>query len=32
LQTVYGLRDVFLLLEIVAVDRHNERVAAKPED
>lgn len=29
LQTVYSLRDLFDLLEIIAVDRHNERIAAK---
>jgi hypothetical protein len=32
LQTVCSLRDVYLLLEIVAVDRHNERVAMQKDD
>jgi hypothetical protein len=27
---VYGLRDLYLLLEITAVDRHNEAEAMKP--
>jgi hypothetical protein len=32
LQTVYGLADLFDLLEIIAVDRHNERVASKIDE
>jgi len=32
LKTVYGLGDLYLLLEVLSVDRHNERVGAmKPE-
>jgi hypothetical protein len=32
LQTVLGLRDLYDLIEIIVVDRHNEREAAKPRD
>ena len=28
LQTVYGFRDLYDLLEIIAVDNHNQRIAA----
>lgn len=31
LQTVYGLEDMYLLLEIIQIDRHNERVAMQKE-
>lgn len=27
LQTVYGVRDLYMLLEIYSVDLHNERIA-----
>ena len=30
LRTVYTLRDLYDLLEIAAVDRHNARLAARP--
>jgi hypothetical protein len=29
LQTVYGLEDLYDMLEIIAVDNHNERVASE---
>jgi hypothetical protein len=33
MQTVYGLKDLYTLLEIVVVDRYNERLALKkPSD
>ncbi len=32
LQTIYGLRDLYNLVEIVVVDSHNEWLAAKGED
>jgi hypothetical protein len=32
LQTVYGLADLYVLVEIVVVDKHNERIAAQPVD
>jgi hypothetical protein len=30
LQTVYGAEDLYDLLEVIAVDAHNERVLSKP--
>ena len=30
MQTIYGLADLYDLLEIVAVDRHNQRIANRP--
>ncbi|MDE1007003.1 MAG: transcription elongation factor GreA [Paraburkholderia fungorum] len=30
LQTVYGAEDLYNLLEVIAVDSHNERVLSKP--
>jgi hypothetical protein len=32
LQTVYSLADLYLLIEVMVVDRHNEAVASQPED
>jgi hypothetical protein len=32
LQTVYGLKDLYDMVEIIVVDSHNERVAARPDD
>jgi hypothetical protein len=32
LQTIYGLEDLYLLLEIVVVDRHNQAVSMRQED
>jgi hypothetical protein len=32
LQTVYGTKDLYDLLEIAAVDAHNAWLAAQPED
>jgi hypothetical protein len=29
LDTVYGAEDLYMLLEIIAVDRENERIAAR---
>jgi hypothetical protein len=31
LQTVYGTEDLYDLLEILAVDRHNEQLASKAD-
>jgi len=30
MQTVYGTRDLYDLLEVIRVDAHNERVASQP--
>jgi hypothetical protein len=32
MQTIYGLADLYTLLEVVVVDRHNERLAMKKTD
>jgi hypothetical protein len=32
LQTVYGVEDLYNLLEIVAVDNYNQMLASKRED
>lgn len=32
LDTVYGSEDLYALLEIVAVDRHNQALANTPRD
>ena len=32
LQTIYGAEDLYELLEVVAVDRHNQAVANTPRD
>jgi hypothetical protein len=32
LQTVYSLADLYTMLEVLAVDRHNERVAMRKDD
>lgn len=32
IDTVYGLRDIYDMLEIIAVDAHNQRVLNKPKD
>lgn len=32
LDTVYGAEDLYLLLEVIAVDRHNQNLANTPDD
>lgn len=32
LQTVYGLRDLHDMLEVIIIDAHNRQVAAEPEE
>lgn len=32
LQTVYGLEDLYDMVEVVAIDAHNQRVAMKKVD
>jgi hypothetical protein len=32
LQTVYGLEDLYTLLEVISVDAHNQRILNKPAD